>query len=87
MNQSGSSDAYPRVLGAEKDGANRADIGFASRTFKDEEPVDGAMLSGQYCIDAVVAIVNKDNAIENLTQEQLKGIFTGATKNWEDLEK
>ena len=87
MNQSGSSDAYPRVLGSEKDGANRADIGFASRTFKDEEPVDGAMLSGQYCIDAVVAIVNKDNAIENLTQEQLKGIFTGATKNWEDLEK
>ena len=37
-----------------------------------------AMLNGQYCIDAVVAVVNKDNQnITNMTQAQLKDIFTG----------
>ncbi|MEG0658807.1 substrate-binding domain-containing protein, partial [Anaerorhabdus sp.] len=33
MNQTGSGDGYKRVLGEEKDGANAADIGFASRNF------------------------------------------------------
>lgn len=87
MNQSGSSDAYPRVLGNEKDGPNKADIGFASREFKEEEPVANAKLSGTYCIDAVVAIVNKDNTIKNITQNKLKAVFTGELKNWEDLDK
>lgn len=88
MNHSGSGDAIPRVLGSEKDGPNKGDIGFASRAFKDDgsEDVAKAMASGQYCIDAVVAIVNKDNQeIENLTQTQLKSIFTGETSKWEDL--
>ena len=87
MNQNGSGDAVPRVLGNEKDGANKADIGFASRAFKTDgsEDVSNAMLSGQYCIDAVVAIVHKDNPLDNLTQAQLKDIFTGKTLNWEDV--
>lgn len=88
MNQSGSGDAVPRVLGAEKDGPNKADIGFASRDFKDDgsEDISNAMLSGQYCIDAVVAVVNKDNTtFTNMTQAQLKDIFTGKTVNWEDI--
>ena len=89
MNQSGSGDAVPRVLGAEKNGPNIADIGFASRDFKDDgsEDISNAMLSGQYCIDAVVAVVNKDNTnFTNMTQAQLKDIFTGKTVNWEDIE-
>lgn len=62
MNQTGSGDGYKRVLGSEKDGANRADIGFASRAFKSgEEDTSSAMASGQYCIDAVVTIVNEAN--------------------------
>ena len=44
------------------------------------------MKSAQYCIDAVVAVVNKDNHdFANLTQAQLKAIFTGETTNWEDV--
>lgn len=87
MNQNGSGDAVPRTLGSEKDGPNKADIGFASRDFKDDgsEDVSGAMQSGQYCIDAVVAVVNKSNTLENITQAQLKDVFTGKTKNWEDI--
>ncbi|MFQ8583767.1 MAG: hypothetical protein ACLSA6_15200 [Holdemania massiliensis] len=57
MNQTGSGDGYKRVLGSEKDGANRADIGFASRAFKSgDEDTSAAMASGQYCIDAVVTL-------------------------------
>lgn len=87
MNHSGSGDATKRVLGSEKNGANRGDIGFASRAFKKEDgAIDKAMASGQYCIDAVVAVVNKDNKdYDNLTQAQLKAIFTGEITNWEDV--
>ncbi|MGX8834224.1 substrate-binding domain-containing protein [Amedibacillus sp. YH-ame6] len=86
MNHSGSGDAVPRVLGKEKDGPNKADIGFASREFKAEEDVTGAMMSGQYCLDAVVAVVNKDNnSFDNMTKDQLMKIFTGKFAKWEDI--
>lgn len=86
MNQTGSGDGYKRVLGSEKDGLNKADIGFASRAFNAEEPLDNALTTGQYCIDAVVSIVNKENTnINNLSKDQIKSIFTGETANWEDI--
>lgn len=88
MNQSGSGDAVPRTLGKEKDGPNSADIGFASRDFKKDgsEDISKSLLNGHYCIDAVVAVVNKDNNdLDNFTQVQLKGIFTGETAKWEDI--
>ena len=88
MNQSGSGDAVPRVLGKEKDGPNKGDIGFASCAFKEDgsEDISKAMESGQYCIDAVVAVVNKENTdVTSLTQAQLKSIFTGETLKWEDI--
>ena len=88
MNQSGSGDAVPRVLGKEKDGPNKGDIGFASRAFKEDgsEDISKAMESGQYCIDAVVAVVNKENTdVTSLTQAHLKSIFTGETLKWEDI--
>ncbi len=88
MNQTGSGDGYKRVMGSEKDGANKADIGFASREFKaEEEDVTQAMASGVYCIDAVVTIVNAANtAVTNLTQAQVKSIFTGEITNWADVQ-
>lgn len=86
MNQTGSGDGYKRVLGSEKDGANAADIGFASRAFKAEEDTTQAMESGQYCIDAVVTIVNENNALETMTQAQIKDIFTGVTTTWTALQ-
>ena len=87
MNQTGSGDGYKRVLGSEKDGANRADIGFASRAFKSgDEDTSAAMASGQYCIDAVVTIVNQANtSVSDLTQQQVHDIFTGITTSWEEV--
>lgn len=86
MNQTGSGDGFKRVLGTEKDGANRADIGFASRNFTSEEDVTKAMASGTYCIDAVVVIVNeKNDSVTNLTKDQIKNIFNGTTTSWSQV--
>lgn len=88
MNQTGSGDGYKRVLGSEKDGANKADIGFASRAFNSDEDVTTAMLSGTYCLDAVVTIVNAENTeITNLSANQIKAIFTGEVSNWEEVKE
>lgn len=35
--------------------------------------------------DALVVVVNKDNAIENLTTEQVKRVFTGRILSWKEL--
>ncbi len=86
MNQSGSGDGWKRVLGEEKDGANAADIGFASRPFEAEEDVSGAMASGSFCQDAVVVIVEASNALENLTAAQVKDIYSGAITDFGSLE-
>lgn len=86
MNQNGSGDAYKRVLGSEKEGANKADIGFASREFNDDEDVSAAKESGTYCLDAVVTIVNERNTnVKNMTAKQIKDIFSGEVENWEDI--
>ncbi len=87
MNHTGSGDGWKRVLGSEKDGANKASIGFASRSFKTEdEPIDNALRTGTYCVDAVVTVVNKDNTtITSFTKEQIQAIFRGSMKNWEDV--
>ena len=85
MNQTGSGDGYKRVLGEEKDGANAVEIGFASRPFEDEEDVTTAMASGSFCLDAVVAVVNADNALENITAAELKDIYLGNTTDFGSL--
>ena len=77
MNQTGSGDGYKRVLGEEKDGVNGADIGFASRNFNEEEDVTNALSTGVYCIDAVVAVVNKNNALTDVTADALNQIYSG----------
>lgn len=36
--------------------------------------------------DAIVVIVNKKNGLENITTDQIQGIYTGNIENWEYLE-
>lgn len=87
MDQTGSGDGFKRTLGKDKDGANAADIGFASRDFKDDEKVADGKASGVYCQDAVVVVVEKNNPVEELTKDQVFKIFTGEVANWEELSK
>lgn len=86
MNQSGSSDGHLRTLGSEKDGANAVEIGFASRPFNAEEDVTSAMASGSFCLDAVVAVVNAENTLENTTAAQLHDIYAGTLTDFTEVE-
>lgn len=80
----GSSDGFKRTQGAEKDGDNAKDIGFASRPFKDsEDGVDGTQ--GQLAWDAIVAIVHLNNELDNVTAADLKNIYAGDFTTWADL--
>lgn len=87
MSHSGSGEGFKTTLGSEKDGTAAAEIGFASRGFKDDgsEDVSGAMASGTYAMDAVVVVVSQDNALTDLTLEQLAAIFKGEISDWSEL--
>lgn len=39
----------------------------------------------QVAWDALVAIVHPENTVANLTSDQLKGIFMGSIKNWQEV--
>lgn len=60
------------------------DIGMASRGLKDSEMEQG--LSGMtICMDGIAVIVNQANPVEELTQEQIRAIFTGEIEDWDGL--
>lgn len=79
----GSSDGFKRTQGSEKDGDNAKHIGFASRPFKDTE-VGANGTQGQLAWDAIVAIVNLNNDLVDVTVVDLKNIFSGVYTTWED---
>ena len=86
MNQTGSGDSVPRTLGEEKDGPNAIDIGFASRAFKDDEDVTGAIESGTFCLDAVVVVVNAANTLSDVDAETMVGIYSGAITSYDEVQ-
>lgn len=66
------------------------DIAMASRLMKDKE-VAAAKDKGiepvkhVVALDGVLPIIHPSNPVDNLTIEQLQGIFTGAITNWKDV--
>ena len=59
-------------------------IGMASRALEDEEASEG-LPSQEIALDGIAVIVNNDNAVEDLTTEQIMKIFTGEITNWADV--
>lgn len=92
MAHTGSGDGFRRVLGSEKDGANAADLGFASRGFDTEgdEPqatLDTALVADAYALDAVVVVVNADNtSVTSLSAQQVEGIYSGTITDWSEVQ-
>lgn len=60
------------------------DIGMASRALKDSELAAG-LTPIVIAMDGIAVIVNKDNAVENLTAEQVRSIYTGEITDWSAL--
>ena len=61
-----------------------ADIGLSSRALKDEEKAEG--LTGTVvALDGIAVIVNADNAVSDLSVEQIAAIFTGEIADWSEV--
>ncbi len=61
----------------------RCDIGLSSRDLKPEESqtLNGTVIA----LDGIAVIVNKDNAVTDLTKEQITKIYLGEIKNWSEV--
>lgn len=60
------------------------DIGNSSRDLKDEEN-DGSLVDHKIALDIISVIVNPSVPVTSLTTDQVKGIFTGAITNWNEV--
>lgn len=59
-----------------------ADIGMSSRALKNEEK---SLWYVEIARDGLVLIVNPENPIQNLTLDQIRGIYTAAISDWSQL--
>ena len=60
-------------------------IGMASRELKDSE-TEGGAVSTALARDGIAVVVNPANSVEDLTVDQIKGIYTGELTVWSDLQ-
>lgn len=60
------------------------DIGMASRELKDTETAEGAQ-GIVMATDGIAVIVNLDSPVDELSSEQVKGIYTGETLTWDEV--
>jgi len=61
------------------------DIGMASRELKDSE-IEKGLQHTVIAMDGIAVVVNKENTIDNLTKDQVHGIYTGEITDWEELQ-
>lgn len=61
------------------------DLGIASRELKDTETSSGIKAT-VIAIDGIAVIVNQDNAVDGLSSDQVKGIYTGEILTWNEVE-
>lgn len=62
------------------------DIGMASREIKEEETAQG-VVGMKIAQDGIAVVVNQENAQEELSSDQVKGIFTGEITTWDGVRK
>lgn len=60
------------------------DIGMASRELKDTETSEGAQ-GIVMATDGIAVIVNLGSPVDELSSEQVKGIYTGETLTWDEV--
>jgi phosphate transport system substrate-binding protein len=60
-----------------------SEIGMSSRELKDAEK--SQVTEQVIAYDGIALVVHPSNKAENLTMEQIKGIYTGAITNWKEV--
>jgi phosphate transport system substrate-binding protein len=55
---------------------------MSSRNLKDEEK---GLIETALCLDGIAVVVNNDNAVKDLTAEQIAKIYKGEIKNWKEV--
>lgn len=70
--------------GLESLASGSVDIGNASRHVKDEEKSEGEV-ENVIALDGIAVITDTCNTVIDLTQEDLKKVYTGEVKNWSEL--
>lgn len=60
------------------------DIGMASRALKSSE-LEKGLVGQAIALDGIAVIVNKDNAVTDLSTEEVRQIFTGEVTDWNQL--
>ena len=61
------------------------DIGMASRDLKDSE-IEKGLTGTTIAMDGIAVIVNNDSPVEELSSDSVKGIYTGETTDWADVQ-
>lgn len=64
--------------------AGQSDIGNSSRSLKEEEKAKGAV-ENIVAIDGIAVVTDPAGTVEDLTKEQLAGIYSGTITNWKDV--
>ena len=70
--------------GAENTISGVYEIGMCSRDLTEEEQSKG-LTPTTIALDGIAVIVNKENAVDNLTTDQIKQIYTGEITDWADI--
>ncbi len=60
------------------------DIGMASRELKDSE-IEKGLVPQVIAMDGIAVVVNNDNAVNNLTSDEVTAIFTGEITDWSGI--
>jgi phosphate transport system substrate-binding protein len=73
-------------VGIQAVGEGTAGIGMASRDLKDAEKEKYPdLVKHTVAIDGIAVIVNPGNAVNNLTLDQIRGIYNGTYTNWNQV--
>jgi phosphate transport system substrate-binding protein len=73
-------------VGVQAVGEGTADIGMASRDLKDAEKEKyPGLVQHVVAKDGIAVIINPENAVESLTVEQVRQIYTGEITGWNEV--
>ena len=72
-------------VGVKQVGEGLVDIGNTGRPLKSSEIEQYGLRTFPFAIDGVAVAVNPANPVSDLTNEQIKAIYSGGVTNWKDV--